>query len=395
MKKLVILLVLAASNLAKAQVPAYVPQSGLQGFWPFSGNANDVTANSYASTNFGAQLTTDRFGGLNSAYYFDGISNYIVSSYAGVQGNAPRAVSFWAKKVDNSTCTGVAWGGNNLGDRFDCLFNYAGDGASVDCAYAAITYSGASSPNDNVWHHYVYNYSGTMLSDVAIYMDGIALTSTVSTYNPSTLLNTTNDYSVTFGRVFFPPNLFMYGALDEIGIWNRTLTTCEIKSLYLSSTNAIPQLTTTAPATVCLGQAVNYSVVGATNYTWTGGGNGPSKSYIASNTTTLSVSATNTTSGCSGTFTATIKTKSCVGINENTNDAVKVWPNPANSFLNITTTSESITVKFFDATGKLVAIKTPLGGQIDISDLSSGLYMLELETEQQPASTQKLVVLSD
>jgi hypothetical protein len=64
-------------NLLNAQIPSYVPRDGLVGWWPFNGNANDESGNGNHGTVNGATLTEDRFGNLNSAYSFDGISNYI------------------------------------------------------------------------------------------------------------------------------------------------------------------------------------------------------------------------------------------------------------------------------------------------------------------------------
>ena len=60
-----------------AQVPSYVPSNGLVGYWPFNGNANDQSGNGNNGVVNGVSLTTDRFGNTNSAYSFDGNSNYI------------------------------------------------------------------------------------------------------------------------------------------------------------------------------------------------------------------------------------------------------------------------------------------------------------------------------
>ncbi len=45
--------------------------------YPFSYNADDVSGNNNNGIVFGATLTTDRFGNENSAYYFDGVDDYI------------------------------------------------------------------------------------------------------------------------------------------------------------------------------------------------------------------------------------------------------------------------------------------------------------------------------
>ena len=54
-----------------AQIPAYLPKSGLVAWYPFNGNANDESGNSLNGKVDKAILTKDRFGILNKAYYFD------------------------------------------------------------------------------------------------------------------------------------------------------------------------------------------------------------------------------------------------------------------------------------------------------------------------------------
>ena len=79
MKKYYFVLVLIfVVNLLSAQnIPNYVPKDGLVGYWPFNGNANDESGNGNHGTVNGATLTSDRNGTANSAYSFNGVSNYI------------------------------------------------------------------------------------------------------------------------------------------------------------------------------------------------------------------------------------------------------------------------------------------------------------------------------
>src|SRR6056297_2097399 len=51
--------------------------SSLEAFYPFLGNAKDVTPNNNDGTVNGSTLTTDEYGNPNSAYSFDGISDNI------------------------------------------------------------------------------------------------------------------------------------------------------------------------------------------------------------------------------------------------------------------------------------------------------------------------------
>ncbi len=88
-----------------SQVPSYVPSNGLVGYWPFNGNANDQTPNGNNGTVNGATLTTDRFGNNNSAYSFDGISNYITVMDNNVFNMQNFTISTWVK--NNSTAPTV------------------------------------------------------------------------------------------------------------------------------------------------------------------------------------------------------------------------------------------------------------------------------------------------
>ena len=58
-------------------MPNYVPTNGLVGWWPFNGNANDESANNNNGIINGPVLTTDRDGNANSAYDFNGTTDFI------------------------------------------------------------------------------------------------------------------------------------------------------------------------------------------------------------------------------------------------------------------------------------------------------------------------------
>ena len=74
MKNFYLLLLLCLLfNISNAQVNL---SAGLAAYYPFTGNANDVSGNNNPSFN-NATLTTDRFGNPNSAYHFNGTNNYM------------------------------------------------------------------------------------------------------------------------------------------------------------------------------------------------------------------------------------------------------------------------------------------------------------------------------
>jgi hydrogenase maturation factor len=50
---------------------------GLVAYYPFNGNANDLSGNGYNATTVGVSLATDRFGNPNKCYNFAGTSTYV------------------------------------------------------------------------------------------------------------------------------------------------------------------------------------------------------------------------------------------------------------------------------------------------------------------------------
>jgi hypothetical protein len=78
MKKILTLtFVLSLSTYIYAQLPAYVPSTGIVAWWPFNGNAADSSGNSNNGTVNGATLTAGQSGLANNAYSFNGSSSYI------------------------------------------------------------------------------------------------------------------------------------------------------------------------------------------------------------------------------------------------------------------------------------------------------------------------------
>jgi len=212
---------------------------GLVGYWPFCGNANDDSGNGNNGTVNGATLTTDRFGNANSAYSFDGVDDYISTTYSGIIGNSSRTISAWVK-VGNLNGFGsiVNYGSttslNGGGDRYSCQIRNDGmKGVSIDIDGSRITYSEQFL---DIWHHYIWVYDQNIsnsISDVKIYADGLLLSNISENYVPfpsAGIINTIIDENVKFGSL--NNTLNFNGIIDDIGIWNRALTPNEVTQLY-------------------------------------------------------------------------------------------------------------------------------------------------------------------
>jgi gliding motility-associated-like protein len=71
---------------------------GLIAYYPFNGNANDVSGSNINGVVTNATLTTDRFGIANSAYYFNGATSYIQLPYSNLFDFNPQdsfSISIW------------------------------------------------------------------------------------------------------------------------------------------------------------------------------------------------------------------------------------------------------------------------------------------------------------
>ena len=217
------------ATITNAQVPSYVPTNGLVGWWPFNGNTNDESGNGLNGTGAGSPtLTQDRFGVANKAYSFDGIDDYI-----SVTRNYQSAfsLSIW---FNPSTSPQY----NPLVDAFDAnwevqLKNTSPDYVSFITSSNYQEFISTQTTTTNNWYHLVCTYSS---NTITFYLNGIQTDQ--FTVNP--LPN--NNGSYYFGASLTGDDQFYNGKLDDIGIWNRALTSTEITALFNSSNVGINEV---------------------------------------------------------------------------------------------------------------------------------------------------------
>ena len=119
MRYLITVVIAALSLNAFGQVPNYVPSDGLVAWYPFNGNANDESGVSANGEVFSAELTADRFGTPDEAYYFSGVgcSPHIETDIDFQGSTEGMTISFWLNR-QGSGCSyprlfGFWSGGNN------------------------------------------------------------------------------------------------------------------------------------------------------------------------------------------------------------------------------------------------------------------------------------------
>jgi hypothetical protein len=334
--------------------------NGLVGYWPFCGNANDISGNANHGTVNGATLTTDRFGTANSAYSFDGVDDNIsVNSSSSLNCNNALSISVWTMPnsiYQNEQCLvsrerylggmsyRIATQASNIGLGIN---NDPGGGVCGQPCNMGIT----SSPPlvANSWQLITGTWDGV---NCRLYINGNFLAiANGNLSNGGLLLNSTLPLFFAKWMTNLDPSIggfqFFNGKLDDIGIWNRALTQQEITQLYQqgqatylwsngattpsitvsptqtttytctvtmagSSTtqsqtitvNALPTVTATANQTVCAGASVTLNGSGASSYAWNNGiSNGVA--FTPNATTTYTVTGTNA-NGCTNTAQTTV-----------------------------------------------------------------------------------------
>jgi hypothetical protein len=267
-KTLLILAIFTLGTTAFSQIPNYVPSNGLVGWWPFNGNANDESGNGNNGTVNGATLTTDRFGNANQAYGFDGVDDYVIAQNSGPLGNSNRSISIWLNSVNSNVSQIFGYGYQPpSGGQFNLLLNQLCPGITIDVHNNYITYNTINLTDGN-WHNVVCVYNNTINANilgVSFFVDGILLSNS-SCQNPITVNVNTLNTSLNFGR-YQAGALYFNGSLDDIGIWNRALTECEIQDLYHAQLGS-QAISAGLDQSICAGDNVILNGAGGSNYQW-------------------------------------------------------------------------------------------------------------------------------
>ncbi len=246
MKKSILsyLFIVIITNIINAQVPSYIPTDGLEGYWPFNGNANDESGNGNNGQLFGPLPTNDRFNAMGSALSFDGIDDGVTlpSNVLPYDANT-YSISFWCKLVVN-TSHSDSWtvfddrdnlGWNSKG-RFIVNVNNSND------AWYQMSDSGPQVHTSNfaqsIWTNFVCIYD-KVNNQMLLYKNGVFVNSSPCTSNWYLAGNRPLNIGRGESPIQFTPNSYYVehwqGVIDDIGIWNRSLTQQEITNIYNSA----------------------------------------------------------------------------------------------------------------------------------------------------------------
>lgn len=205
--------------------------NGLVAYYPFCGNAYDQSGNSHNGSVSGATLTTDRFGNVNSAYNFNGSNNYIeIPNSSSFDLTNSLTISSWINTTNTSRPQYIinkSTGGTSDSWLFD-LAPFENSGVIRMLCGGLVSNQPISNPivlQPNTWYNVTATYD---MQNVKFYINGILdRTFPVSSATPI------NSQNIRIGAPHSPFNANAFGgSIDDIGIWNRALTTQEVTQLY-------------------------------------------------------------------------------------------------------------------------------------------------------------------
>jgi hypothetical protein len=204
-------------------------QEGLVGYWPFCGNANDVSGNGNDGVVNGATPVADRFGVANRAYSFNGLTDYVLVPHssslditgdnltisAWVRGTGIQVVSKATEASPDARKYGMYVMGSGLG------FELQTNEGPFDFSYGYV--------NPDFWSHLLVKYDGQTM----FWYINNELVQTV----PKTGSIVASNTNMSIGIFSDLAQSFFNGIIDDVCIWNRALSEAEISGLYSATSS--------------------------------------------------------------------------------------------------------------------------------------------------------------
>ena len=225
-----------------------VTTNGLVAYFPFSGNANDISGNNNNGTVSGATLTSDRNGSANKAYEF------IVDENGGWGIPQQEILVNYDDAMNSNSITLSAWiylrsKPGQYGNRPSTIFGRWADGnanevfrfqiTNTNEIYLQISNASSSGNTENdsaffkggsvsydTWTHVLVTYNGSV---GRVYQNGemVAEQTIGVDFNLGGSALNIGSLKASNGTWYL-----FDGKLDELGYWDRVLTENEISDLY-------------------------------------------------------------------------------------------------------------------------------------------------------------------
>src|SRR3989338_9393831 len=193
------------------------------------------------TTKGGATINKTDYKLGGGAGEFDGSNDLVsTSDFDAMDSQGAFTLAAWVKTntVDANKAIMVKWdgtfghflqtGGGGYGDGDDMVFGLDGN---------KFVYTTGNFISTGVWIHVAATYdsaiAGSTNTEYRIYIDGVSRSLTSFAANPDDLSSTAASTEVfVIGRYSVAAGRYWNGTIDEVSVWNRTLSEAEIKSIY-------------------------------------------------------------------------------------------------------------------------------------------------------------------
>ena len=190
-------------------------KTNLTHYYTFDSDASD-SVGSVDGTVSGATNTT---GKINNGYLFDGSNDYITIPASATNNLSTGTISLWLKMHDETLDYNIF-----AKDSANFRAQYSN---SNDDVYFKVNGETNIYTDVNVdwtqWHFLVFTWDG---ETKRIYVDGS------EAMNASTTNSSPTSGDLYLGHNSVDTNEILYGTMDEVGIWDRALSSAEVTELY-------------------------------------------------------------------------------------------------------------------------------------------------------------------
>ena len=223
-----------ARHWVESQVIFYEPYSiNPIAHWQFNEGAGtavyDASVNQRTGTLVNMNESAWTRGKHCDAILFDGVNDHVaITGFKGVTGSASRTCTAWIKTTQTSGEI-LSWGDGSTGGKWIVRVNETGSlRAEVQDGYIY----GTTRINDGNWHHIAVVLKDDGSANIAkalLYVDGRqdAIAGVLDR-----AVNTSVSQDVIIGAFTTVSPRYFRGAIDEVRIYNRSVTGAEIQKLY-------------------------------------------------------------------------------------------------------------------------------------------------------------------
>jgi hypothetical protein len=202
----------------------------LLAYYPFNGNANDLSGNGHDGSVFEASLTLDKDGNPDSAYLFDGVNDYI--DIGDWTNGGAMSFTFWARWDAFNSYSRIVDLGNGSSSNNIIVGNYQTQNSLFFSAYNGATETKMWTPTITLGQWDFYTTTVDANGIMTIYKNGIQIDQRTDGFTPNYLLRTEQ----FIGKSNFIADKYFKGAIDDIRIYSIALSPSEITSLYNNGT---------------------------------------------------------------------------------------------------------------------------------------------------------------